>query len=68
MVDKVDVKVIDVVTDDMCIEDFNFCECMNCHWRFIGDAQRYGYGYTSEGTDLVNFCPMCGKKIGKIVD
>lgn len=68
MSEKVDVKAIDVVTDDMHIDEFNFYECTSCHWRFIGDAQRYNCGFTSEGTDLFNFCPMCGKEIEDVVD
>lgn len=65
--DKVLVKVIDVDVEDMEVDDFNFYECTNCHWRFVGDAQRFMHnGYTQESTDLVNYCPMCGKKIEDI--
>lgn len=61
---KVSVKLIDVVVDDIEVEDFSFYECMSCHWRFIGDAQRIMCGGNSqESTDLVKYCPMCGKKI-----
>ncbi|CRF28900.1 Uncharacterised protein [Mycobacterium tuberculosis] len=38
------------------------CECMNCHWTFIGDCERQGYGYTNQGQQIPNYCPMCGSK------
>ncbi|MEK3784116.1 hypothetical protein [Paenibacillus sp. FSL R5-0810] len=38
------------------------CECMNCHWTFIGDCERQGYGFTNQGVQVPNFCPMCGSK------
>lgn len=38
------------------------CECMNCHWAFIGDCERQGYGFTNQGVQVPNFCPMCGSK------
>ncbi|RDY22862.1 hypothetical protein CHF27_011110 [Romboutsia maritimum] len=68
MNNNVDVKVVDVATDNILVEEFNFYECVSCHWRFIGDAQRYNCGFIYEGTDLFNFCPMCGKKIEGVVD
>lgn len=41
---------------------FTACECMECHWTFIGDCEREGYGYTSQSQQVPNFCPMCGSK------
>lgn len=41
---------------------------MSCHWRFIGDCNREGYGYTCEGTQTPNYCPMCGRKIEDEID
>lgn len=38
------------------------CECMHCHWTFIGDCERTGHGFTCEGTQVPNYCPMCGSK------
>ncbi len=43
-------------------------ECLGCHWRFIGDADRYDYGYDTESTEIPNFCPMCGKEIDEYID
>lgn len=63
------VRELDVMLTDDDIDDdekstsFLVCECMSCHWRFIGDCHRYGYGYTSQGTQTPDYCPMCGKKI-----
>ncbi len=60
---------IDVVVQDEEIDEddrhasFTICECMKCHWRFVGDCHRFDYGYTSEGTQIPNYCPMCGTKI-----
>jgi len=52
----------DINEDDKVISQL-ICECTNCHWRFIGDCYRFGYGYTSQGTQIPNYCPMCGGKI-----
>jgi rubrerythrin len=38
-------------------------ECTTCHWRFIGEVERYGYGYDSQGQQTPDYCPMCGRKI-----
>lgn len=66
------VKLIGEIDAELKLEDveeeerltsFTMFECMKCHWRFIGDCERYGYGYTSEDTQCPNFCPMCGTKI-----
>lgn len=64
-------KEIEVVLqDDERDEDdrlisFTVCECMKCHWTFIGDCERHGHGgYTSEGVQVPNYCPMCGSKFG----
>jgi len=38
------------------------CECMNCHWMFIGDCVCEGYGYEIQGQQIPNYCPMCGSK------
>lgn len=41
---------------------FSVHECMKCHWKFIGDCERHGYGYTSQSVQTPNYCPMCGTK------
>ena len=51
------------VDEDENLVSFLICECMNCHWRFTGDCNREGYGYTSQGVQTPNFCPMCGKEL-----
>jgi rubrerythrin len=43
-------------------------ECCSCHWRFIGNASRCGYGYDSEDYQAPNYCPMCGKEITNCTD
>ena len=61
------VKYLNVEIQDDSTEDsemsFTILECTSCHWRFTGECQRYGYGYTSETTEEPNFCPMCGREI-----
>ena len=42
---------------------FTVYECCSCHWRFIGDCDRTGYGYDWQGVQTPNYCPMCGRKI-----
>ena len=68
-------REIDVILQDEEINEderhtsFTACECMKCHWKFIGDCERHGYGYTSEGTQIPNYCPMCGTKFdGEMAD
>lgn len=43
-------------------------ECQKCLWGFFGDCERHGFGYNSEGTQVPNFCPMCGAKIESCID
>jgi predicted Zn-ribbon and HTH transcriptional regulator len=67
-------KEIDVVIqDDELDEDernasFSICECMKCHWKFIGECERHGYGFTSQGVQIPDFCPMCASKIVDVVE
>lgn len=42
-------------------------ECMKCHWIFYGDCVRNWHGYTSQLTEVPNFCPMCGSEIEDVV-
>ncbi len=64
IIKELDVEILDEEIDkDERITSFLICECSSCHWRFAGDSKRYGYGYTSEGVQTPNYCPMCGKKI-----
>jgi rubrerythrin len=52
------------IDEDERLTSFSICECMKCHWKFIGECERHGYGgYTSQGVQIPNFCPMCGGKI-----
>lgn len=53
----------DDLNEDEAFTSFTIYECMSCYWMFIGDCERHGYGYTSEGTQMPNYCPMCGTKI-----
>lgn len=53
----------DDIDEDERITSFAVCECVKCHWRFIGDCERYGYGFTSQGVQIPDYCPMCGSKI-----
>jgi rubrerythrin len=63
-IQEISVELLDEqIYEDEKITSFTVFECGNCHWRFIGDCARYGYGYTSEGTQAPNYCPMCGRKI-----
>ncbi|MED1948974.1 hypothetical protein [Brevibacillus centrosporus] len=63
------IKELDAILQDEDMDEdeafvsFTILECMTCHWKFIGDCQRHGYGFTSEGTQVPNYCPMCGTKI-----
>jgi rubrerythrin len=70
---KTNIKLIKEMEVEILEEDLNeddrfvaesIYECCNCHWRFTGGYERYGYGgFTSESTDLPNYCPMCGLEI-----
>ncbi|MCK2000816.1 hypothetical protein MZM54_05360 [[Brevibacterium] frigoritolerans] len=75
--DEVKVKIIreiDVVLQDEELNEderntsFTVCECMKCHWKFIGECERHGYGFTSEGVQIPNFCPMCGSEISDTLE
>lgn len=46
----------------------NIYQCTKCNWRFIGECERYNCGYDSEGVDIPNYCPMCGKEIENCID
>lgn len=60
---EVDVELQDSsIDEDSRRTSYTACECMKCLWQFIGDCQRFGYGYTSEGVQIPNYCPMCGSK------
>ncbi|WP_432408294.1 hypothetical protein [Wukongibacter sp. M2B1] len=69
--DKTNIKFINEIDVDITTEDDNepqimtlsVYECEACHWRFVGDCNRYGHGYTSEGVQSPNYCPMCGERI-----
>lgn len=74
--EKTDIKLINELEVEIQNEDtydderfttFMVFECMSCHWRFIGDVSRSGYGYTCEGQDTPDYCPMCGREIGELV-
>lgn len=60
------VKVVKEVTAEDCL--IGVLECGECHWKFIGDCERHGYGFTSESVDTPNFCPMCGTKIEGVIE
>ncbi len=62
-INEIDVDVTTEEDDESQIMSYTIYECNQCHWRFVGDSVRYGYGYDSEGVQTPNFCPMCGKKI-----
>lgn len=49
--------------EDESLVSLSVYECGTCHWRFIGDVERYGYGYTSQSQQTPDFCPMCGREI-----
>jgi rubrerythrin len=49
-------------SEDERTTSFTICECMKCHWTFVGDCNRQGYGYTNQGVQVPNYCPMCGSK------
>ncbi|MEE3950730.1 hypothetical protein [Peribacillus frigoritolerans] len=77
MQDEVKVKFIreiDVVLQDEEIDEderntsFTVYECMKCHWKFVGDCERHGYGFTSEGVQAPDYCPMCGAKISDTLE
>nr|WP_150959324.1 hypothetical protein [Aneurinibacillus sp. XH2] len=57
----------DDISDDDRLVSYTVCECMTCNWTFIGDCERQGRGYTSEGTQIPNFCPMCGNKFDDVL-
>lgn len=62
---------IEILDEAINIPDFTTLgvyECCHCHWRFIGDCERYDYGYTSETTEVPNFCPMCGFEIEDYIE
>jgi rubrerythrin len=67
-------KEIDVVLQDEELEkdekdaSFSVCECMECHWKFIGDCERQGYGFTSQSVQIPDYCPMCGTKIVDVIE
>lgn len=67
-------KEIDVVLQDEEVDkderntSFSICECMNCHWKFIGECERHGYGFTSQGVQIPDYCPMCAFKIVDIIE
>lgn len=76
-IDKINVKFITELDVDLTNEDiedddratsFTIYECCKCHWRFVGECNRYGYGYTSEGVQTPNYCPMCGGKIEDCIE
>jgi len=50
------------IDEDERLISLTVCECMKCHWTFIGDCERQGYGFTSQSQQISNFCPMCGSK------
>ncbi|MDX8367893.1 hypothetical protein [Cytobacillus sp. IB215665] len=62
-------KELEVVIQDDEIDEedrltsFTILECMGCHWIFNGDCERFGYGFTSQSTQIPNYCPMCGSKL-----
>ncbi len=65
---EIDVKLQDESIDDERDTSFSLCECLKCHWKFIGECERHGYGFTSQGVQIPNFCPMCGSKIEDVTD
>jgi DNA-directed RNA polymerase subunit RPC12/RpoP len=76
--DKTNIKLIKEMEIQITNEEFDdeeesfttqlVLECMHCHWRFVGEVIRYGYGYTSEAQDTPNYCPMCGRKINDMLE
>lgn len=75
--EKTNIKLVEYMKIEILNEDLNeddrfviesIYECCNCHWRFVGGYEKYGYGYTSESTDLPNYCPMCGCKIEDCIE
>lgn len=63
------VKEIEAITQNEENENllFGVLECGECRWKFIGDCERHGYGFTVESTDTPNFCPMCGSEIEGVI-
>ena len=57
----------DIPEDDRFVSQV-ILECLSCHWRFTGNAIRYGYGYTYQTTECPNYCPMCGIKIDDLAE
>lgn len=60
---EIDVWLLNTdIPEDERVMLLTVCECMKCHWTFIGDCERQGYGFTDQGVQVPNFCPMCGSK------
>ncbi|HEY3424821.1 MAG TPA: hypothetical protein VGL27_08505 [Negativicutes bacterium] len=69
IIKELDVELLDdSVDEDEKIISLLICECVTCHWRFAGDCNRFGYGYTSEGVQTPYYCPMCGKEIEDVIE
>ena len=58
----------DDLDDDEKTISLSAYECCKCHWCFIGDCERTGHGYDLEGTQMPNYCPMCGTKIKEYIE
>lgn len=63
------IKELDFILQDEEVDErdrktsLTLCECMKCHWKFIGGCERHG-----EGVQIPYFCPMCGSKISEILE
>lgn len=56
------------IPEDNCNVSFTVCECMKCHWTFIGDCERQLHPASTEGTQIPNYCPMCGSKFDDLLE
>ena len=66
---ELDVEIADdEIPEDERLISISVYECCTCHWKFFGDCERTGYGFTLEGTQTPNYCPMCGRKINDCIE
>lgn len=70
IIKEMDIQIIneELENEENSYWSLSVLECTTCHWTFIGDVDRYGYGYTSESQDTPDYCPMCGRKIEELIE